>query len=282
MWKLPLPTSRSRRLRRKLKRRQNRRRRRRNLPRRRHHHPQNLSLIVVVVVVVSVVVSLVFSLPPRRSKVASRRLTSVSQALRRETPAGHRASTQPVVSARHSAMVARVSIALIVVSTLLSVTWPSLRFLFVSVASLPLVVVFARVLAPEPMSPRVVSSTVKLKNVPPEVPVGVVHTVDSRLVGNSEARRLCTRRVARIRATSPWSPRLPFSGIRCVIVRFHAGNGRWRLGFWKLFDARKASHSLRQNLSSSSKSSSSSSWVPSIALAKTLALPLPLLYRSLQ
>ena len=281
MWKLlPLP-SRSRRLRRKLKRRQNRRRRRRNLPRRRHHHPQNLSLIVVVVVVVVVVVSLVFSLPPRRSKVASRRLTSVSQALRRETPAGHRASTQPVVSARHSAMVARVSIALIVVSTLLSVTWPSLRFLFVSVASLPLVVVFARVLAPEPMSPRVVSSTVKLKNVPPEVPVGVVHTVDSRLVGNSEARRLCTRRVARIRATSPWSPRLPFSGIRCVIVRFHAGNGRWRLGFWKLFDARKASHSLRQNLSSSSKSSSSS-WVPSIALAKTLALPLPLLYRSLQ
>ena len=275
MWKLPLPTSRSRRLRRKLKRRQNRRRRRRNLPRRRHHHPQNLSLIVVVVVVV--VVSLVFSLPPRRSKVASRRLTSVSRALRRETPAGHRASTQPVVSARHSAMVARVSIALIVVSTLLSVTWPSLRFLFVSVASLPLVVVFARVLAPEPMSPRVVSSTVKLKNVPPEVPVGVVHTVDSRLVGNSEARRLCTRRVARIRATSPWSPRLPFSGIRCVIVRFRAGNGRWRLGFWKLFDARKASHSLRQNVSSSS-----SSWVPSIALAKTLALPLPLLYRSLQ
>ena len=275
MWKLlPLPTSRSQsRLRRKLKRRQNRRRRRRNLPRRRHHHPQNLSLIVVVVVVVS----LVFSLPPRRSKVASRRLTSVSQALRRETPAGHRASTQPVVSARHSAMVARVSIALIVVSTLLSVTWPSLRFLFVSVASLPLVVVFARVLAPEPMSPRVVSSTVKLKNVPPEVPVGVVHTVDSRLVGNSEARRLCTRRVARIRATSPWSPRLPFSGIRCVIVRFRAGNGRWRLGFWKLFDARKASHSLRQNVSSSS-----SSWVPSIALAKTLALPLPLLYRSLQ
>ena len=273
MWKLlPLPTSRSQsRLRRKLKRRQNRRRRRRNLPRRRHHHPQNLSLIVVVV-------SLVFSLPPRRSKVASRRLTSVSQALRRETPAGHRASTQPVVSARHSAMVARVSIALIVVSTLLSVTWPSLRFLFVSVASLPLVVVFARVLAPEPMSPRVVSSTVKLKNVPPEVPVGVVHTVDSRLVGNSEARRLCTRRVARIRATSPWSPRLPFSGIRCVIVRFRAGNGRWRLGFWKLFDARKASHSLRQNVSSSS----SSSWVPSIALAKTLALPLPLLYRSLQ
>ena len=279
MWKLlPLPTSRSQsRLRRKLKRRQNRRRRRRNLPRRRHHHPQNLSLIVVVVVVV-VVVSLVFSLPPRRSKVASRRLTSVSQALRRETPAGHRASTQPVVSARHSAMVARVSIALIVVSTLLSVTWPSLRFLFVSVASLPLVVVFARVLAPEPMSPRVVSSTVKLKNVPPEVPVGVVHTVDSRLVGNSEARRLCTRRVARIRATSPWSPRLPFSGIRCVIVRFHAGNGRWRLGFWKLFDARKASHSLRQNVSSLS----SSSWVPSIALAKTLALTLPLLYRSPQ
>ena len=272
MWKLlPLPTSRSQsRLRRKLKRRQNRRRRRRNLPRRRHHHPQNLSLIVVVV-------SLVFSLPPRRSKVASRRLTSVSQALRRETPAGHRASTQPVVSARHSAMVARVSIALIVVSTLLSVTWPSLRFLFVSVASLPLVVVFARVLAPEPMSPRVVSSTVKLKNVPPEVPVGVVHTVDSRLVGNSEARRLCTRRVARIRATSPWSPRLPFSGIRCVIVRFHAGNGRWRLGFWKLFDARKASHSLRQNVSSSSWW-----WVPSIALAKTLALPLPLLYRSPQ
>ena len=275
MWKLllPLPTSRSQsRLRRKLKRRQNRRRRRRNLPRRRRHHPQNLSLIVVVVVV-----SLVFSLPPRRSKVASRRLTSVSQALRRETPAGHRASTQPVVSARHSAMVARVSIALIVVSTLLSVTWPSLRFLFVSVASLPLVVVFARVLAPEPMSPRVVSSTVKLKNVPPEVPVGVVHTVDSRLVGNSEARRLCTRRVARIRATSPWSPRLPFSGIRCVIVRFRAGNGRWRLGFWKLFDARKASHSLRQNVSSSS-----SSWVPSIALAKTLALTLPLLYRSPQ
>ena len=277
MWKLlPLPTtSRSQsRLRRKLKRRQNRRRRRRNLPRRRRHHPQNLSLIDVVVVVVS----LVFSLPPRRSKVASRRLTSVSQALRRETPAGHRASTQPVVSARHSAMVARVSIALIVVSTLLSVTWPSLRFLFVSVASLPLVVVFARVLAPEPMSPRVVSSTVKLKNVPPEVPVGVVHTVDSRLVGNSEARRLCTRRVARIRATSPWSPRLPFSGIRCVIVRFRAGNGRWRLGFWKLFDARKASHSLRQNVSSSS----SSSWVPSIALAKTLALTLPLLYRSPQ
>ena len=274
MWKLlPLPTSRSQsRLRRKLKRRQNRRRRRRNLPRRRHHHPQNLSLIVVVVVV-----SLVFSLPPRRSKVASRRLTSVSQALRRETPAGHRASTQPVVSARHSAMVARVSIALIVVSTLLSVTWPSLRFLFVSVASLPLVVVFARVLAPEPMSPRVVSSTVKLKNVPPEVPVGVVHTVDSRLVGNSEARRLCTRRVARIRATSPWSPRLPFSGIRCVIVRFRAGNGRWRLGFWKLFDARKASHSLRQNVSSSSWW-----WVPSIALAKTLALPLPLLYRAIQ
>ena len=276
MWKLlPLPTtSRSQsRLRRKLKRRQNRRRRRRNLPRRRRHHPQNLSLIDVVVVVVS----LVFSLPPRRSKVASRRLTSVSRALRRETPAGHRASTQPVVSARHSAMVARVSIALIVVSTLLSVTWPSLRFLFVSVASLPLVVVFARVLAPEPMSPRVVSSTVKLKNVPPEVPVGVVHTVDSRLVGNSEARRLCTRRVARIRATSPWSPRLPFSGIRCVIVRFRAGNGRWRLGFWKLFDARKASHSLRQNVSSSS-----SSWVPSIALAKTLALTLPLLYRSPQ
>ena len=143
----------------------------------------------------------------------------------------------------------------------------SLRFLFVSVASLPLVVVFARVLAPEPISPRVVSSTVKLKNVPPEVPVGVVHKVDSRLVGNSEERRLCTRRVARIRATSPWSPHLPFSGIRCVILRFHAGNGRWRLGFWKLFDARKASRSLH-NLSS---------WVPSIALAKTLALPLPLL-----
>ena len=152
-------------------------------------------------------------------------------------PTGRRFSTLLGVSARQPATQRPVSIARVFVSALPSVTWPSLRFLFVSSSSLPLAVASFAKLARAPISPRVFSSSARRENVPPEVPVGVVRTVDSPLVDNSAARTWCTRRVSRILTESPRLLRCLCSGIRCVILRFCGGKSRWRFGFSRRFDA---------------------------------------------